>query len=58
MLQEDQSEQVPLDFQQGVGTVIEYIPHHGVAGADEHDDQHDPDGRFADPFGQRVDLAR
>ena len=56
--EKDQAEQVPLDFKEGVRTVIGAVTHHGVGGADQDDKEHEPAAGLADVFGERVDAAR
>jgi hypothetical protein len=54
---EHRREQVPLDFQQGVGTGVEDLAHDGVAGRDQHGGQHQPDDGAADALAELVDQA-
>ena len=56
--QENHTEQIPLDFDKGVGTVVDGVAHEGIAGTDQCNDQHQPDDRLADQFGQCIDQFR
>ena len=56
--QKDKREQIPLYFEIGVGAVIDRVPHHRVAGADQRHDQNDPDDAPADKPGNRVNELR
>jgi hypothetical protein len=51
-------EQVPLDFQEGVGADVEGLAHDGVGGADQHGGQHQPHGELADQRVHRIDGTR
>ncbi len=56
--QENGGKQVPLDFQQAIGAVVENETHAGVAGADDGHGQHQPERAFADTLIKRVDELR
>jgi hypothetical protein len=56
--QEDGGEQVPLDFQQPVRTVVENEAHGGIAGADQGHHQHQPECALPTRVADRVDQLR
>jgi hypothetical protein len=50
-------EQVPLDFQEGVGAHVEGLAHDGVAGRDQHGGQDQPHQAAAESVVHPVDPA-
>jgi hypothetical protein len=55
---EGSAEQIPLQFQPGVGRIVEQLAHHGIDRRDQHRDQDQPHHGFADEFGHAVDPPR
>ena len=56
--QEHGGEQVPLQFEPGIRTIVEQVADHGVAGTDQHGNQCQPVHLTADEIGHRINQSR
>jgi hypothetical protein len=55
--EKNRRKQVPLDLEKGVRTVVDGVTHDRIAGADQGNDQDQPDDALADPLGESIDQA-
>ena len=54
--QENRGKHVPLNFEKGIGTVIDGIAHDRIGRADGGNDQNQPDDGFTDPLVEGINA--